>query len=1099
MTDQELIQLLQEKPPSEFSVEEFEALRTRWTQSPELRQALIEHLHLESQLSGAFGQVDLKIDSILKRAKEVRRHTPNGRSRLWLWSAGLMVLVAVGLGFTFWSNRHQPQRMDLAQQPNEEFNSSEPVAISPEQSLGQPADALDAMVTAGIKPADPISEPKTTAVTPAKVEPEPVPDEPWTKSLARDVAPWPANSPRLTRDFKGAGHDELPELEARRWFTKIDGQPFNWGQDAYGQQQRRIARFHGFARLRAPWPKDALLRMTPFDVTDLTIYLWHGPNGLALRLYTRREPHLWAAFEVVRESSSPKPVKWGLLTTDNCGYARGGAASPQGGAGTFEIQYQDGGVTLARGGVPVMSAPLSGVPSEVFVEGQFRLRGISIHRSAPLPLIPENPHPLILGGAAAGLPWAASAEAPAELIEGPNQSADFKVDSRDKPGTFTVPIGQRGLYEVIARVDAADPGTGIFLGDLDGRPLHRVGFFKDSATGRTTIGVLRPGEHRDQANFDFNAYPPPYQTPSQWIKVVAGVGTVQILVSGDGRHWGHLLENPARDLTGAVATVGIFGLPGPAARSLKLAQLEVRSLSGLSQLANSKLIAQVPVFNGEETKDLVRWTHRMMDTQPVGIELSDWANAFALATLTRGPQRDLGVIVLKRLVAASIRSPIPVSQKLLILDEASLLCDLWDEGAARALADQYEIIAEQISAGGDHHPLATIRPAVLRSTMWSSSRLRFAWERESSRELMRAAYGADWTDAFRTGQTEAFWNSAPHPDWIPGDRTSEIIARQSRWVRAISIENAPQLEDGQSGVLPQAWRHPLALQWNKEAYNVRAELQSALTGLTYEDACRIVMSINVSDGPGLLPDMDDRQLFVSLPTAVASAMQLHPEFARLMAEKFGPLGVIRVRQAIQSGDIRGVQAATLQFFGTEAAAEAHQWLGDRDLSAGSFPSAEEHFLLGLAHCLPRQRDGLQSRLNLAMALNGKPLPDSTGPMSAIELNGVAITAGELDSLVKSLAARPSTARRFLHAPIVAPEVLPPRSYKAESRASFDGQPGLNPGRNEFQSGDPFGKQIAFVADEQRGRAWYRTPHSASNTKPHQPRKRRGKKLMCYRS
>ena len=79
MTDQELIQLLQEKPPSEFSVEEFEALRARWTQSPELRQALIEHLNLETQLSGALGEVELDIDKILKRAADERRHLSGQR------------------------------------------------------------------------------------------------------------------------------------------------------------------------------------------------------------------------------------------------------------------------------------------------------------------------------------------------------------------------------------------------------------------------------------------------------------------------------------------------------------------------------------------------------------------------------------------------------------------------------------------------------------------------------------------------------------------------------------------------------------------------------------------------------------------------------------------------------------------------------------------------------------------------------------------------------------------------------------------------------------------------------------------------------------
>ena len=57
MTDQELIQLLHEKPPGDFTPFELDALRRRWTQSPELRQALVEHLHLETELSGALSSI----------------------------------------------------------------------------------------------------------------------------------------------------------------------------------------------------------------------------------------------------------------------------------------------------------------------------------------------------------------------------------------------------------------------------------------------------------------------------------------------------------------------------------------------------------------------------------------------------------------------------------------------------------------------------------------------------------------------------------------------------------------------------------------------------------------------------------------------------------------------------------------------------------------------------------------------------------------------------------------------------------------------------------------------------------------------------------
>ena len=1062
MTDQELIQLLNEKPPSEFTVDEFESLRARWTQSPELRQALIERLKLESQLSGAFGQVDLDIDKILKRAHDERRRSPAKSSSAWRWSVGLSLLLVCGLSTMFWFSRKPRQQEVVGPQQQVVDNGIGSNSRGHEPGPDEPADALTAIGTTPGGAAD-TANAVATKEPGARVEAAvAAANEPWTKTLARDIAPWPVNSPKLTRDFKAAGHDELSEAEARRWFSQVEGQPFNWAQDIYGQppNQRRTARFQGFARLRSPWPDDALLRLTPFEVTDMTIYLWRGPTGIALRFYNRREPFTWAAFEVVRENSSPKPIRWGLLSTDNGGYSRAGM-------GTFDLRYQDGGIILARGGIPLLTAPLPGRPDEVFIDGAFRLRGISIHRSAPLMSLPENPHPLLAGGPAAALPWALSVETPAELIPNADGTAVFRVDSRDKLGTMVVPLAQRGLYEVVARVDAADPGTGIFLGDLDGRPLHRVGFFKDAATGRTTVGVLRPGEVRDQANFDVNAFPPPYHTPAQWIKIVAGLGTVQILVSGDGRQWGHLIEDPARDLPGAVGSIGLFGFPGPSPRTLKLARLEVRSLTGLSMLAEAKLVAQVPQYTADDWKDVIRWSHRTVDAMPPGVDMPQWISACAVATLTQGPPREFAVAVLRRLLTVSIESNIPVAQKLLLLDEASLLVDAWDEASARAIADHYDVIAEQLASGGDLHPLTTIRPAVLRSMMWTVSKLRFAWERQASNELLRTVYRGDWPAAWQESHTASFWNAGPHPDWVPVER-ADLLVKQARWCRAIAVENAPQLDDGQSGIVIAAWRHPLALQWNKEAYNVRSELQSALTGQTYEDACRIVMSINVSDGPGLLPDMDDRQLFVSLPTAVAAAMQVHPEFARLMTEKFGPQGVIRVRQGIQSGDVRGVQSATLQFFGTEAAAEAHQWLGDLDLSAGRFPSAEEHFLLGLAHCLPRQRDGLQSRLQLALALNGKPLPSTAqAPMSSIELSGASISAGELDSLVKSLAARPSPFRRFHQLAIAAAPAMTPTSFKAETRAAFDGQPGLNPGRHEYRFGDPFGKQLAAVADDRR--------------------------------
>ena len=1067
MTDQELIQLLHEKPASEFTPAEMGALRSLWTQSPELRQALVEHLQLEAQLAGALGRVELDIDSILQRAASLKPEPAAGSFASWRWAIGLSLLLLVMVGAAVWFGSGR-EREPIAQRgPSESptvVGSVKEYAADAMQPENIPRDlSADAAIAAANHedPSKPTNDPATPTTTSVAAVATPV-VEPWAAAMAREVAPWPVGSPKLTRDFKSAGHDDLPEVEAKRWFSQVEGQPYTWAQDVYGQQHKRVARFQGFARLKAPWSDEAMLRLTPFEVTDLTLYFWRGPQGLALRFYTRREPHLWAAFTITRENSSPKPIRAGLLTTDNGSYERAGA-------GTFDLRYQDGGMTLARGGVPLLTAPMASLPDEVYIEGQFRLRGVSMHKSAPLPSVPDNPHPISFGGGlAAELPWAASAELPASLATNADGSVTLTTDSATKTGIVVLPFGQRGLYEVIARVESADPGTGIFLGDTDGRPLHRIGYFKDGASQQITFGVLRPGEQRDTSQFDPNAFPPPYHTPKQWIKIVAGLGTLQILVSGDGRHWGHLVENPARDLIGPVATIGLFGQPGPAPRSLRLSHLEMRELTGVTSLAENELILLSPQFAVEELKDSAKWTHRVLATHPAGVGLPRWFSACAVAALSQGPAKEFGATLVKRLVGIGIRSDASIRQKLQLVDDASLLCDLFDEAAAKTMAVFYEDLADQLASTGDVHALATIRPAILRSPIWTVSKLRFAWEKQNSREVLLSAYRGDWPEAWQTSQTALFWNTGVHPDWKPTER-SDDLDKHARWLKALAVENVPQLDDGTAGVFPGTWRHPLAMQWNKEAYNIRSELQSALVGQQYEDACRIVMSIGEHDGPGLLPDMDDRQLFVSLPTAVAGAMQSHPDFAKLMVEKFGPLGLIRVRSAINTGDVRGVQAATLQFFGTEAAAEAHQWLGDRDLSAGRFPAAEEHFLLALPHASPRQREALESRLQLATVLSGQkltsPVVASTKP---VELSGTTVPPAAFESIIRDLSARPSAASRFVVTTVSAVQPsLTPAAFKLEPRANFDGQPGNNPGRGEYRFGDPFGRQLAVVTDAQR--------------------------------
>lgn len=1074
MTDQELIQLLQEKSAGELTPAEVEAIRARWTQSPELRQALVEHLHLESQLTGALAPIRLDVDMILKRAEEQRRGE-FGSSRRWAWIVGLVVLLAATISlFAIFGRRHAGEQIAkndaiAVPDPVDAAGDSRPLPVANEPSADQ------ALADAN---ADPSKDSNESPVTerpeqpPKPVVPQ-VADEPWSTALSREVAPWPADSPKLMTGFKSAGHDELPDAEAKRWLAPVEGQPFNWSTDSVSNPVRRIARFQGIAKLRAPWPDDAVLRMTPFEVTDLTLYFWHGPTGVALRFYTRREPHLWAAFEISRENSSPRPTRWGLLTTDNGAYSRSTEA-------TIDIRQQDNELVLARGGYVLLSVPIARSPIDVYVEGQFRLRGLSMVRSAPFKKRPETPHPNVISGPAASLPWAISADSPAGLTPNNDGSVTVNVDSRDKTGIVTIPFGwilatadsprATGLFELIVNVQSADPGTGIFLGDRNGRPVHQIAFFRDTPTQQITFGLLRPGDQRQESNFNRDEFAPPYLASPGWLKLTAGLGTVHLQTSADGVLWGHVIENPGRDWPGAVGSVGLFGLPGPNSRSIRVRHVQVRELTGITDLANQQLRRRLKPFTNEVLRDLASWRHHVVNTLPEDVDPSTWFATNVVATLSQGPSRDLGIALLRELIAVQMQSKMSFEQKRQMLDDACSLTDLFDDGAAKSLGIFYEQLGWQLAQTGDTDPLATLRPVWLWSPIWTMSKMRYVWERLHSHSILDAVYRRDWASTWSLSQSAAYWNLFPNPDQRPAER-GEDLDRHARWAKSLVAEYQPQLDDGTAGIMPLGLRHPLIPVLNKEGYNVRAELQAALTGQTYEDACRIVMSIAPHEGPGLLPDVEDRELFVSMPTAIASARNSHPGFAHTMSAKFEPLGLIRVRSAINRQDLTALQAATLQFMGTDAARDAHSWLGDLALSGGKFDDAEQHFRDALFDASVSRRERLEPRLLLARALSGQlTAAELTAavvrfPAGSMEINGSTVAAAEFEGILKDLVANPRVSGLVSQTAEVPSPRFAQSAFKFEPRAQFDGHPGSNPGRHEFRFGDPFGRQLSVASDE----------------------------------
>src|SRR5581483_942645 len=94
MTDEKLIQLVQETPPEELSLEEIELLRARVVASPEVRSALADQLKLDSLLSGSLARVQVSVDEIVSQSPV--GSMSNGR-RAWIWVAAAALLVMLGV------------------------------------------------------------------------------------------------------------------------------------------------------------------------------------------------------------------------------------------------------------------------------------------------------------------------------------------------------------------------------------------------------------------------------------------------------------------------------------------------------------------------------------------------------------------------------------------------------------------------------------------------------------------------------------------------------------------------------------------------------------------------------------------------------------------------------------------------------------------------------------------------------------------------------------------------------------------------------------------------------------------------------------------
>ncbi|MBI4606114.1 MAG: PQQ-binding-like beta-propeller repeat protein [Planctomycetes bacterium] len=507
----------------------------------------------------------------------------------------------------------------------------------------------------------------------------------------------------------------------------------------------------------------------------------------------------------------------------------------------------------------------------------------------------------------------------------------------------------------------------------------------------------------------------------QRLGLAAGPASVAVLVSGDGLLWGVALAAPRRERAGEPpASIGLLCEQGSSRRSIRVARLEARELRALSDLCRARGSAA-----------------------PGAPELHGLIES-ALADSRR-------------------------TDRVALLEEAALVLRDGDGDAGGRLARLTGRLAEAFAREGHPRPFSAVARLLLEAP--GADAPPPLPEPAVRAELYGLVASGSWAEARELcRRLRFFWGSGRGADRrgrLGG--LAPLVAWAEARLRSAGSRLAP-------GPLERGPVHPLLEEVSKEGFNALAELRAALAAGAYEDACEVIASAQAPAAAGLLPDSEDPDLFTSFRAAVARAMREHPGLERTLRERFGTAARVRVREALEEGDAEALEAAAVQFPGTEAAAEAQLWLGDRLLAAGEAAMAELRYAEALASSSSSSalHARIGPRLRLAAALRGGEA--GSPPAGPVEIGAWRLEAADFERIAQAAraaargpetadpAAPDDTAGSGGGGDDGGPGLPPPGPYRARSWARFDHLMAEDPRGVPRDEVDWIGRQVALAVE-----------------------------------
>jgi len=1041
MTDQELVDLLQQTAPEDLTAEQVELLRGRLAASPELRSVLSERLQMEQYLADALGRGNVSVDQILALSGSVDDPRSGTSMPPWGWVLCLLigVLLATGLVMIVTLPDQQTQARPVVAAGEK---SAEPDVAITESPAEPPANPQVENPSDGDTPASEPEEGTGPKPMPTTADPNPAvaaqvpPAGPWEETLA--LGPFPADEVWLRNGVDG--RDGSSDEEFQAWFDLKRGRLHKRGIHLHrlgrGVEMGSLSD-DAIARLKSPWAEDHVLRFSIHDPQKFRIHFWSGERGVTLIRTNENARPSWAAYATTRKNGKePRPDSFTLASSDeDRAYRLNRHGAP------LELRCRAGAISLSCGGIPLVTAPFGGLPEEVYFEGRAALGGIELVRSpGPHPSLPKQNLKTIANWPAAEAPWIGETREKTRREKRPDGSLVLSAEKGGNQATIAVAIPQGGFREVLFEIEAPQLFTGLFFGNAKGEPQRRVSVQREKSRDRLVLGFTNDG-YWPETQMDLNHHVVPYLPERFWVRMLLGAGQMRVGLSGDGKYWSRAVVAGIGDYRDGAATAGVYCTGRDEAASITIRRVIVRDLAALSALAPDGVLERANSL--PNVGDMKSWLAEVDKSRPGNVSRDVWRCGCALATLQHNPPKHVGYAIVNALVRDVLdEDDLKVESKLDALDQLARVIDVWDSGdrgQANRFRDYYFELAERAAAQGEDRAYTKIAERWLTTPLWTYNPLDDPPSRAIRGELLSLAYHDRWAQAYTMCQRLQARDQRHLVDIVP-------------WIEAWAARQVPNLVDSDATLLAADWRHPLVAEVGKEAFNVIAEFEAALAGKSYKSACRIISSGQSFAALGLLPSSRDPQLLVSLGGAVAIAMREHPELRQAMSDEYGPLGGLRVRKAIDEGDVETLRAATIQFFGTEAAGIARSWLGDRSLARGDFVEALEQYRLALETAPLAQHVQIAARQRLAGAMLGRDLGKKVE--TTVQFNDVKLSPGDFERLVDEMRRTHQGVGNVGRAGNVvsasAHQAPPPTGIEVKGHGRLDGQMGNSP--NESPDG-----------------------------------------------